>query len=116
MQTSHIFRPWILEEGILRNIVSYFQILELRKLASFVDDTKDFKYHFGRLLFVLSTDVVDGLLCTLVQFNDPIYRCFTFSDYQLLPTMEEYAYLLGIPVFVGFLFVVWKGFWSLKLL
>ncbi|XP_050915808.1 uncharacterized protein LOC127130893 [Lathyrus oleraceus] len=71
---------------------------ELRKLASYVDDPKDFRDCFGRLLSVLSTDVEDGLLCTLVQLYDPVCRCFTFPDYQLLYTMEEYAYILGILV------------------
>ena len=47
---------------------------------------------------VLSADVVEGLLSVLVQFYDPLYRCFTFPDYQLVPTLEEYAHLLGIPV------------------
>ncbi|KAI5382694.1 hypothetical protein KIW84_070209 [Lathyrus oleraceus] len=52
---------------------------ELRKLASFMDDPKGFRDRFGRLLSVLSIDVEDSLLCTL-----------------LLPTMEEYTYLMGI--------------------
>ena len=34
----------------------------------------------------------------MVQFYDPLYRCFTFPDFQLLPTLEEYAYLVGIPI------------------
>ena len=42
--------------------------------------------------------MVEGLLNVLVQFYDPLYRCFTFHDYQLVPTLEEYAHLLGIPV------------------
>ncbi|XP_050919583.1 uncharacterized protein LOC127137141 [Lathyrus oleraceus] len=71
--------------------------MELRKLASFVDDPKGFRDHFGRLLSILSTDVEDGLLCTLVQFYDLVYHCFTFPDYQLLPTIEEYTHLLGLP-------------------
>ena len=71
---------------------------ELRKLASFVDDPKDFRDRFQRLLSILSTDFEDGLVCTLVQFYDPVYHYFTFPDYQLFPTMEEYAYLLVIPV------------------
>ncbi|XP_050889505.1 uncharacterized protein LOC127094758 [Lathyrus oleraceus] len=73
-------------------------LMELRKLAYFVDDPKGFRDRFGRLLYVLFADVEDGLLCTLVQFYDPVYRCFTFLDYQLLPSMEKYTYLLGIPV------------------
>ncbi|KAI5389715.1 hypothetical protein KIW84_075130 [Lathyrus oleraceus] len=49
----------------------------------------DFKQRHGKLLSVLSTDVVEGLLSVLVQFYDPLYRCFTFTDYQLVPTLEE---------------------------
>ena len=71
---------------------------ELRKLASFVLDPLDFKQRHGELLSVLSTDVVEGLLSVLVQFYDPLYHCFTFPDYQLVPKLEEYAHLLGIPV------------------
>ena len=71
---------------------------ELRKISSFVLDPLDFKQRHGKLLSVLSTDVVEGLLSVLVQFYDPIYRCFTFPDYQLVPTLEGYAYLVGIPI------------------
>ncbi|XP_050890353.1 uncharacterized protein LOC127095749 [Lathyrus oleraceus] len=38
-------------------------------------------------------------LMELRKFYDAVYRCFTFTEYQLLPTMEEYAYLLGILVY-----------------
>ena len=71
---------------------------ELRKLASFVLYPLDFKQRHGKLLSILSADMVEGLLSVLVQFYDLLYRCFTFSDYQLVPTLEEYAHLLGIPV------------------
>ena len=71
---------------------------ELRKLSSFVLDPLDFKKRHVRLLSMLSTDVVKGLLSVLVQFYDPLYCCFTFPDYQLVPMLEEYARLLGIPV------------------
>jgi hypothetical protein len=64
----------------------------------FLLDPLDFKQRHGKLLSVLSADVVEGLLSMLVQFYDPLYRCFTFPDYQLVPTLEEYAHLLGIPV------------------
>ncbi|KAI5396191.1 hypothetical protein KIW84_062406 [Lathyrus oleraceus] len=71
---------------------------ELRKLSSFVLDPLDFKQRHGKLLSVLSADVVEGLPSVLVKFYDPLYRCFIFPDYQLVPTLEEYAHLLGIPV------------------
>ena len=71
---------------------------ELRKPESFVLDPLDFKQRHGKLLSILSSDVVEGLLSELVQFYDPLYRCFTFPDFQLVPTLEEYSYLLGIHV------------------
>ncbi|KAI5445261.1 hypothetical protein KIW84_013483 [Lathyrus oleraceus] len=58
----------------------------------------DFKARHGKLLAILSTKVDEGLMSVLVQFYDPLYRCFTFPDFQLLPTLEEYAYHVGIPI------------------
>ncbi|KAI5431027.1 hypothetical protein KIW84_035250 [Lathyrus oleraceus] len=40
---------------------------ELRKLASFILDPLDFKQLHGKLLSILSTDVVEGLLSVLVH-------------------------------------------------
>ena len=40
----------------------------------------------------------EGILSTLVQIYDPMYHCFTFPDYQLMPTLEEYSYLLDLPI------------------
>ncbi|KAI5429603.1 hypothetical protein KIW84_034251 [Lathyrus oleraceus] len=71
---------------------------ELRSLASYVLEPLEFKARHGKLLSILSTQVDEGLMSVLVQFYDPLYRCFTFPDFQLLPTLEEYAYLVGIPI------------------
>ncbi|KAI5382744.1 hypothetical protein KIW84_070239 [Lathyrus oleraceus] len=71
---------------------------ELRNLTSYVLDPLGFKARFGKLLPLLTTQVDEGLMSVLVQFYDPLYHCFTFPDFQLLPTLEEYAYLVGIPI------------------
>ena len=34
----------------------------------------------------------------LFQFFDPLHHCFTFPDYQLVPTLEEFSQLLKIPI------------------
>ena len=34
----------------------------------------------------------------LFQFFDPMHHCLTFPDYQLVPTLEEFSLLLGVPV------------------
>ncbi|XP_050884692.1 uncharacterized protein LOC127087816 [Lathyrus oleraceus] len=42
--------------------------------------------------------MTNGILATLVQFYDLLYHCFTFPDYQLMPILKEYSYLLGSPI------------------
>ncbi|KAI5390683.1 hypothetical protein KIW84_075835 [Lathyrus oleraceus] len=71
---------------------------ELRNLTSYVLDPLGFKARYGKLLPLLTTQVDEGLMNTLAQFYDPLYHCFTFPDFQLLPTLEEYAHLVGIPI------------------
>ncbi|KAI5435909.1 hypothetical protein KIW84_022363 [Lathyrus oleraceus] len=70
---------------------------ELRNLTSYVLDPFGFKARYGKLLPLLTTQVDEGLMNTLAQFYDPLYHCFSFPDFQLLPTLEEYAHLVGLP-------------------
>ena len=71
---------------------------ELRKLGQDVTDPLGFTDRYGALLSLLSVQMKEGLLQTLIQFYDPVYHCFTFPDYQLMPTLEEYSQLLRIPI------------------
>ncbi|KAK2455850.1 hypothetical protein QL285_003266 [Trifolium repens] len=73
-------------------------LTKLRKLGSLVSSPEDFRGHYGKLLSILKTNVEEGILNTLVQFYDPLYHCFTFPDFQLVPTLEEYSYLVGLPI------------------
>ncbi|KAI5412580.1 hypothetical protein KIW84_057299 [Lathyrus oleraceus] len=74
------------------------ELKELRSLTSYILDPLEFKARHGKLLSILATQVDEGMMSVLVKFYDPLYRCFTFLDFQLLPTLEEYAYLVGIPI------------------
>lgn len=71
---------------------------ELRELIPAVTDPLSFTDRYGALLSLLSVQMKEGLLQTLIQFYDPVYHCFTFPDYQLMPTLEEYSQLLRIPI------------------
>ncbi|XP_050915579.1 uncharacterized protein LOC127130649 [Lathyrus oleraceus] len=71
---------------------------DLRELGYLVVNPEDFKDKYGRLLTLLKTNMVEGILVTLVQFYDPLYWCFTFPDYQLVPTLEEFSHLIGLPI------------------
>ncbi|XP_050909180.1 uncharacterized protein LOC127122950 [Lathyrus oleraceus] len=73
-------------------------LTKLKKLSSMIVSPEDFRAWYGRLMGILKTKVEDGVLNTLVQFYDPIYHCFTFPNYHLMPTLEEYSYWFGMPV------------------
>src|ERR1043165_6962395 len=84
---------------------------KLKELASLVENPSDFRKRYGTLLTVLNTNVDEGLLKNFVQFYDPVYRCFTFPDYQLMPTLEEYAHKVS-QYQTRCLSMVWKPFLS----
>ncbi|XP_050878480.1 uncharacterized protein LOC127082285 [Lathyrus oleraceus] len=71
---------------------------DLRTLGSLVVDTKAFSKRYGHFLSLLRINMEDGVLSTLIQFYDPVYHCFTFPEYQLMPTLEEYSHLLSVPI------------------
>ncbi|XP_050919191.1 uncharacterized protein LOC127136701 [Lathyrus oleraceus] len=87
-----------------KNIYNYKfmepQLAVLRGLGARLDlgHKDDFKEAYGNLLGILNTEVNITDVHTLVQFYDPPLRCFTFQDYQLEPTLEEYSHIRGIRI------------------
>ena len=73
---------------------------ELKKLGSlFIGEQRDvFKKAYGNFLGVLLIKVDPGLILTFAQFYDPTMHCFTFLDFLLAPTLEEFAHIICIPV------------------
>ncbi|XP_050889482.1 uncharacterized protein LOC127094732 [Lathyrus oleraceus] len=55
----------------------------------------NFICRYGRILDLLTTPIDVLALVALSQYYDPPLRCFTFQDFQLAPTIEEYENLLG---------------------
>ncbi|XP_050914687.1 uncharacterized protein LOC127129576 [Lathyrus oleraceus] len=76
------------------------QLTVLRGLGACIVFGKkdDFKTSYGNLLGVLNIEVNTTAVHTLVQFYDPPLRCFTFQDYPLAPTLEDYSHILGIRI------------------
>ena len=75
-------------------------VSELKRLSSYLkgDVLNNFNKNYGNLLLILNAPVDPMALITLFQFYDKELRCFTFQDYQLVPTLEEYAYLLNVKL------------------
>ena len=74
------------------------KIDELISLIPEIECSADFRKKYGSIIPLMKLKMKEGILSTLVQFYDSMYHCFTFPDYQLMPTLEEYSYLLDLPV------------------
>ena len=57
-----------------------------------------FKKRHGNLLRLLNVEVQASAVTALAQYYDPPLRCFTFQDFQLAPTIEEFEQILGLSV------------------
>ena len=53
---------------------------------------------YGDLHCLLQIQVDKALIRALVQHWNPAYNCFTFGNFDLTPTIEEYTALLHSPV------------------
>jgi len=57
-----------------------------------------FRKRYGNLLGLLEMEVQIPAITTLAQYYDSSLRCFTFRDFQLVPTIEEYEQILDMPL------------------
>ena len=71
---------------------------QLKNLVSELSDHAQFIKKHGSLLNLVTTGFKEDMMRVLFQFFDPKHHCFTFPDYQLVPTLEEFSRLLGIPI------------------
>ncbi|XP_050896899.1 uncharacterized protein LOC127103708 [Lathyrus oleraceus] len=70
----------------------------LQDLATRMEDHDGFRKRYGNILSLMKVKVDNMALRVLSHFYGPTYHCFTFSDYQLSPTLEEFAYIVGITI------------------
>ncbi|KAI5436292.1 hypothetical protein KIW84_022675 [Lathyrus oleraceus] len=68
---------------------------EHSEMGSVKKSTLPLKFKLPRILDLLTTYVDVSALVALSQYYDPPLRCFTFKDFQLVPTIEKYERLLG---------------------
>jgi len=58
----------------------------------------DFRKAYGNILDLLKVPIQEEALSTAAQYWDVSLRCFTGSDFQLAPTIEEYGEILRMPL------------------
>ena len=61
-----------------------------------IDETA-FSEKYGRLLEIARIEVLNPAIKALMNFWDPDYRCFSFGNVDLCPTIEEYGMLTEFP-------------------
>jgi len=57
-----------------------------------------FRRKYGDLLGLLELEVQIPIITTLAHYYETSLRCFTFQDFQLVPTVEEYDQILDMPL------------------
>ena len=71
---------------------------QLKELVLRVPNDSPFTKKYGRLINLITTNFEGDMVHVIFQFFDFKHHFFTFPDYQLVLTMEEFYQLLGVPV------------------
>src|ERR1051325_1195841 len=71
---------------------------QLKELVSKVPDHAQLIKRHGYLLDLVTSGFEEDMMSIVFQFFDPKHHCFTFLDYQLVPTLEEFSKILVIPI------------------
>ncbi|KAH1198894.1 hypothetical protein GmHk_18G052379 [Glycine max] len=53
---------------------------------------------YGKILDLTIAEIFTEAVVSLTQYDDQHLRCFTFGDFQLVPTVEEFEEILGCPL------------------
>ncbi|CAJ2627936.1 uncharacterized protein LOC123902509 [Trifolium pratense] len=90
--------------SVRRNTFPYrFQVPKVEGLVALEDkltpaSKHNFQLKYGLILDLLHVKVDPEALITLVQHYDPPLRCFTFQDFQLFPTLEEFESFMNLKM------------------
>src|ERR1043165_9623143 len=71
---------------------------QLKELVSEGPDHAHFIKRHCYLLDLVISGFEEDMMHVVFQFFYPKHHCFTFPNYQLVPTLEEFSKLLGIPI------------------
>ena len=85
--------------------INFVQVpTQLKELVAKISDTSSCIRRHGHLLGLVTSKMDEQMMSVLYQFFDSLHHCFTFPDYQLVPTLEEFSDLLGISILEQTLF------------
>jgi len=80
--------------------VKNLELASLRELGQRMDQVghQAFSKAYGKIWELDMVEVFVEAIASLAQYYDQSLRCFTFRDFQLAPTIEEFEGILGCPL------------------
>ncbi|KAL5124508.1 hypothetical protein HKD37_02G004891 [Glycine soja] len=86
------------EEGRVK--IKGLDVTSLKELGRLMGplQRQAFRKVYGKILDLTVAEVFTEAVVSLAQYYDQALRCFTFGDFQIVPTVEEFEEILGCPL------------------
>jgi len=80
--------------------IKSLEVANLQELGQWMDQLQRqaFRKAYGKIWDLAMIEVSVEAIASLTQYYDQSLRCFTFGDFQLAPTVEEFEGILGCPL------------------
>ena len=80
--------------------IKSLEVASLRELGQLMGQLQHQAFHktYGKIWDLAMVEVSVEAIASLAQYYDHPLRCFTFGDFQLVPTVEEFEEILGCPL------------------
>jgi len=80
--------------------IKSLEVASLQDLGQLMDQLQHQAFHkaYGKIWDLAMIEVSVEAIASLTQYYDQPLRCFTFGDFQLVPTVEEFEEILGCPL------------------
>ena len=91
--------PWLKKKFYQVKIKS-LGTTSLKELGQLMGQLQRQAFHkaYGKIWDLAMVEVSTEAIASLAQHYDQPLRCFTFRDFQLTPTVEEFEEILGCPL------------------
>ncbi|KAL5128041.1 hypothetical protein HKD37_14G040369 [Glycine soja] len=80
--------------------IKALDVTSLKELGRLMGPLQMQAFHkvYGKILDLTIAEIFTEAVVSLTQYYDQPLRCFTFGDFQLVPTIEEFEEILGCPL------------------
>ena len=80
--------------------IKSLEVASLQELGQLMGQLQCQVFHktYGKIWDLATIEVSVEAIASLTQYYDQPLRCFTFGDFQLVLTVEEYEEILGCPL------------------